>query len=136
MVGGRGLAGGAEKVKAERQQTGPLAISEKAKMPNADEAAGKRVEQEAAQELVQSQAQQSLFIFVSGVPPAKCDLTVAEGYQSAVRDGDAVSVSAEIPDDVLGPLAGLKTAKAHCFIRSTVSASMAESSPGRGLLRL
>ena len=44
MVGGGGLDCGAEKVEAERQQNGPLAIGEKTKMPNADEATRKRVE--------------------------------------------------------------------------------------------
>src|SRR4051812_24415543 len=38
---------------------------------------------------------------MSGVPPAKRDLAVVEGHQSAVGDGDAVSVGAEIPDHVL-----------------------------------
>ena len=42
LVGG-GFACGAEKVKAERQQAGPLAIGEEAKVPNADEAGRQRV---------------------------------------------------------------------------------------------
>ena len=44
LVGKGGLHRGAEKVEAERQKTGPLAVGKKAKMPNADEAARKRVE--------------------------------------------------------------------------------------------
>ena len=106
MIGDRGLACGAEKVKAERQQNGPLAIGEKTKMPDADEAAWQSVEQKPPQELVQRQAHQSLFVFVSGVAPAKRDLAVVEGHQSAVGDGDAVSVGAEIAQRMFWPTEG------------------------------
>lgn len=100
MVGGRRLVCGAEKVEAERQQNGPLAIGEKAKVPNADEAAWQSVEQKPPQELVHGQAHQPFLVLVSGVPPAKGDCAVAEGHQPMIGDGDAVSIGTEIPDHV------------------------------------
>jgi hypothetical protein len=55
-------------VKAERQQTGPLAVGEKSKMPDADEAGWQSVEQKPPQELVHGQAHQPFLVLVSGVP--------------------------------------------------------------------
>jgi hypothetical protein len=60
-------------VEAERQQSRPLAVGEKSKVPNADKASWQHMEQKTAQELVNRQGQQALFVFVGGVPPAKGD---------------------------------------------------------------
>jgi hypothetical protein len=51
------------------------------------------VEQEAAQELVDRQSQQSLLVGVRGVSPAEGDVALLKGNESAVGDGDAVGVS-------------------------------------------
>ena len=59
------------------------------------------MEQKPAKEFVDCQAHHAFLVLMSGVPPSKRDLAVAEGDQSAVGDGDAVSVGAEISDDVL-----------------------------------
>ena len=72
-------------------------------MPDAYEAGWQSVEQKPPQELVHGQAHQPFLVLVSGVPPAKRDLAVAKGHQPTIGDGDAVSVSAEIADDVLRP---------------------------------
>ena len=58
------------------------------------------MEQEAAQKLVDRQSQQPLLVGVGGVSPAEGDVALFEGDQSAVGDGDAVSVAAEIAQRV------------------------------------
>src|SRR6266571_1846735 len=98
-------------------------------MPDADEAAGQSVEQKPPQEFVHGQAHQPLFVLVSGVPPAKGDLAVSEGDQPTIGDGDAVSVSAEIPDDVL------RTAERAFAIDDPVVAEELPD-PGRERLRM
>ena len=72
-------------------------------LPDADEALREAVQEKAPQELIHRQTHAPLFVLVCGVPPAKRNLAVRERDQAAVGYGDAVSVSAEIPDDVLGP---------------------------------
>ena len=47
-------------------------------MANADEAFGKQVQQEAAQELIQRQGHQLLFIVVSRIPPTKGNLAIGQ----------------------------------------------------------
>ena len=66
----------AEQVKAKRQQRGAPPVGQKAEVPNTDEAFGKHVQQEAAQEFIERKGQQLLFITVSGVAPTECDLAV------------------------------------------------------------
>jgi hypothetical protein len=61
-----------------------------------------QVEKEAAQELVGGQRHESFPVAVSGVPPAKVDVAIFEGDEPVVGDGDAMGVSAEIVQGVLG----------------------------------
>ena len=63
-------------------------------MADADEAFGQRVQQEAAQELIERQGHQLVFIVVSGIAPAKGDLVIGQGDESMVGDGDAMGVVA------------------------------------------
>jgi hypothetical protein len=71
-------------------------------VPNADEAFGKYVQQEAAQELIERKSQQLLFVVVCRVPPTKSDLPLGERDQAMVGDGYAMSVTAQILEYVLG----------------------------------
>jgi hypothetical protein len=57
---------------------------------DADEAFGKQVQEETAQELIERQGHEFLLIVVSRVPPAKGDLAVGQRDQSMVGDGHAV----------------------------------------------
>ena len=91
---------------AERQQLGSLAVCEEAEVADADEAAWHEVQQEAAEELVSRQAHDALPVVVRGVSPAEADLAICEGDQPAVRDADAMGVSAEIAERVLGSAEG------------------------------
>jgi hypothetical protein len=79
----------------------PLAVGKKPEMPDADEALGEAVQEKAPQELIHRQAHECICSCERA--PAKHNLTVRERDQAAIGYGDAVSVSAEIPDDVLGP---------------------------------
>jgi len=54
-------------------------VGQKAEMTDADEARGKHVKQEAAQELLDRQSHQALLVAVRGVSPAKGDLVALEG---------------------------------------------------------
>jgi len=67
-----------------------------------NEALGEQMQEEAAQELIQGYGHQFLLIVVSRVPPAKGDLAVGQRDQSMVGDGDAVGVTAEILEHILG----------------------------------
>jgi hypothetical protein len=54
------------------------------------------MEQEAAQELIDSQCHEPFLVAVRGISPAKCDVAFGERDQPGVQDGDAMSISAEI----------------------------------------
>jgi len=73
---------------------------------DADEASGKQVQQEAAQELIERQGHQLVFAVVSGIAPAKRDLVIDQGDESLVGDGDAMGVVAQITERILGASKG------------------------------
>ena len=75
-------------------------------MADAHEAGGKHVEQEAAQELLDRQGHQTLLIAVRGVSPAKGYLVALQGDQAVIGDRHAVSVAAEITENVFGTTEG------------------------------
>ena len=75
-------------------------------MTDADEARGKHVEQEAAQEFLDRQSHQALLVTVRGVSPAKGDLAALEGDQAVIGDGHAVGVAAEITENIFGATEG------------------------------
>jgi len=63
---------------------------------DADKAFGKQVQEEAAQELIQRQGHQLVFIVVGGVAPTKGDGVVDQGNQALVGDGDTMGVVTEV----------------------------------------
>src|SRR5665213_984888 len=87
-------------MEAERQQRGALPVGEEAEVADAYEAAWQQVEQKAAQELVDRQSHEPLLVGVRGISPAEGDVALLKGDQSAVGDGDAVGVAAEIAQRV------------------------------------
>ena len=72
-------------------------------MPDADEALREGVQEKPPQEFIDRQADESPFVLVCRIAPAKRNLTVGERDQAAIGYSDAMSVSAEIADDVFGP---------------------------------
>ena len=83
-----------ECLKAERQEGGAAPVGEEAEVADANEAFGEQVQQEAAQELIEGQGHQFLFIVMSGVASTKGDLVNDQGNESMVGDGDAMGVVA------------------------------------------
>ena len=76
-------------------------MGQKAEMADADEARGKHVKQEAAQELLHRKGHQTLLVTMRGVSPAKGNLAALEGDQAVIGDRHAVGVAAEITENVL-----------------------------------
>jgi hypothetical protein len=70
---------------------------------DADEAAREHMQQEATQEFIDGQRQESPFILVSGVSPAERDLVIQEGNEPVIGNRNAMSVSAEIAQRLVGP---------------------------------
>src|SRR5260370_42359326 len=64
------------------------------------------MEQEAAQELVDRQSQQALLVGMGGVSPAEGDVALLQADQSAVGDGEAARVAAEIAQRAVGAAEG------------------------------
>ena len=65
-----------------------------------------RMQQESAQEFIQRQSHQLLFIVVGRVAPAKGDLFIRERDEPMVGDGYAMSVTAQIMEHMLWPPEG------------------------------
>jgi len=85
-----------------------LTVGEEAEVADADEAWWEQMEQEAAQELVDRQAHDTLLIAMGGVSPAEVDLAVGEADQPAVGDAYPMGISVEIAQGMFrsaeGPL--------------------------------
>ena len=71
-------------------------------MADTNEALGKQMQEEAAQELIEREGHQFFLIVVRRIAPTKGDLAVGQRYQSMVGDGDAVGVTAEILEHIFG----------------------------------
>jgi hypothetical protein len=69
---------------------------------DADEATREHMQQEATQEFIDGKSQKSLFILVSGVSPAERDLVIQEGNEPVIGNRNAMGVSAEIAQHLLG----------------------------------
>jgi len=75
-------------------------VSEEAEVADAHKTARQQVQQEASQELIDSQSHDPLLVAVSGVAPAKGYVARGESNQPAVGNGDAMRVSTEISQHV------------------------------------
>jgi hypothetical protein len=75
-------------------------MGQKAEVPDAHEAWGQEVEQEAAQELLDRKGHQALLVAVSGVSPAEGDLATLQGDEAMVGDGDTMRVAAQVTENV------------------------------------
>jgi hypothetical protein len=95
-----------QELEAKWQESGAPSVGQKAEVADANEAGGKHVEQEAAQELLDRQGHQALLVAVGGVSPAKGDLVALEGDQAVIGDRHAVGVAAEITENIFGATEG------------------------------
>jgi hypothetical protein len=91
-----------EQAETQWKKFGSPPIGEEAEVPDAHEAAWQHVEQEAAEELVARQSHDSLTVVVRGIAPSESDFAISKSKQPVVGvgDGNAVSVVAEIAQDV------------------------------------
>ena len=71
-------------------------------MAYADEATREYMQQETTQEFIDVKSEESLFVLVSGVSPAKCDLVIQEGNESAIGDRHPMRIGAEVAQHLLG----------------------------------
>ena len=76
-------------------------VGEESEVADAHETGRQQMEQKAAQELIDSQSHEPLLVAVRGISPAEGDLAIGESDQPGVRDGDAMSVCAEIAQHML-----------------------------------
>ena len=76
-------------------------------MAHTHESFGNDVEQETADELVGSEGHGFFLILVLAITIGEGDFAVINGQDAIVGEGDAVGVSAEVVEDVLGGAEGL-----------------------------
>jgi hypothetical protein len=95
-----------------KQSTAPCehsaapAVGKKPEVADADQALRQNVDQEAAQELIGGDRHDFLLAALRIVSPAKRDPIILERNQSMVGDGDAVRVTGEIVQNMLGTAEG------------------------------
>ena len=83
-----------------------MVVGHKAEMPDADKALREHVQQEPADEFFGGDGHRALHVSMSVIPPAERNVVAVEGEQSVIGDGDAMSVTAEITQDLFGPAEG------------------------------
>ena len=72
-------------------------------MPDANETTWQHMQKETAQELIDSQSEEPLPVFMRGVSPAKRDLVIQERDETVIGDRHPMSVGAEIAKHLFGP---------------------------------
>ena len=77
-----------------------VAVGEQTEVADLGEACGQDMEQEAAYELGCIEGHDRTAVVMSGVPPAKADLSVVEAEESSVGDGDTVGVAGQVLEHV------------------------------------
>ncbi len=92
----------AQQQKAEGQGRGTRSVGQKAEVADAHETLGKQVQQESAQEIVEREGPELLFIVVSRIAPAESNLAIDKGNQAMVGDGHAMGVAAQIMQYIFG----------------------------------
>jgi len=86
----------------QRDQFAAAAAGKVTVMANTHETAGQDVKQETAEKLIRRKGHEALLVVVSRVSEAERDLVIVEGDQAVVRDGDAMGVSAEVAEHLVG----------------------------------
>jgi hypothetical protein len=91
-----------EQLAAVREFVLSVAVGEKAKVADADEARGQDVKAEAAEELDGRKGEGFFDTAVAVILPAEADAAVIDLQQAVVGDSHAVGVATEIVDDLGG----------------------------------
>ena len=95
-----------QELTAEFQFAGAVTVGKETVVADALKTGRQSVLQEAADELLGCDRDDLVFSAVAVVLPGVGDLAVVQGQQAAVGDGHAVSVAAEIFEDMLGTTKG------------------------------
>ncbi len=78
-------------------------VGEEAEVADAHKASRQQVQEEAAQKLIDSQSHRPPLVAVSRVSPTEDNVALGQSDESAIGDGNAVGVSAEIAQHVFWP---------------------------------
>jgi hypothetical protein len=89
-----------ESSEAQRQESSAPSIGEEAEVADADETLGEQVKQEATEKLIARECHHFAPVVVGRVMPEEGNLAVGQSDQAMIGDGNAVSVAAEILQDV------------------------------------
>jgi hypothetical protein len=82
------------------------AVGEESEVSDANQAARQNVEQEAAQELMSGNSHDLLLAAVGIVSPAEGDAIILEGHEAMVGDGNAMSVTGQVVENMFGATEG------------------------------
>jgi hypothetical protein len=85
---------------AEIQELGTVAIGEQTEVADADKTSGQNMQEKTAEKFVDIESHGTSLVIMGVVSPAKADSTFGHGNEARVRDGDAVSVTGEIGQDL------------------------------------
>ena len=96
------LARVADKLPASFEVLVSSCVGEQSVVSDAHQSGRQDVEQEAAEKLLHVEGHEPFRVASCAVVPAKSHADVVEGDESVVGDGDAVSVSAEVAQHLLG----------------------------------
>ena len=91
-----------EQKAAALERSTTSAVGKETEVPNANQAAGQNVQQEAAQELMSGNGHDLVLAAVSVVPPAEGDALVVKSHEPMVGDGDAMCVAGQVVENMFG----------------------------------
>lgn len=83
-----------------------MAIGKKTEVPEFGKAIGEDVQKEAADKLVSVESHRSCAVVFFAILPLESNLAVPKRYQAVIRNGDAVSIAAEVIEDLGGTSEG------------------------------
>src|SRR5881409_1542756 len=89
-----------QQLPAKLEPGGAESICQKAEVTDTHETSGQDVEEEPAQELRRGQCHQALLVAVGVVLPAEGDALPVKDQESMVGDGDAMSVAAQVTENL------------------------------------
>jgi hypothetical protein len=89
-------------VTAKSQCLTAIAVGEQAEVADLDEATRQNVKQKATDELNRIEAHPLDAVVVSGVAPFKMHLPVVQVQESAIGDGNPMSVASQVLEHILG----------------------------------
>ena len=84
----------------------PSCVGEEAVVADSNHASGEHMQEEAPEELKDIEGHELFLVPVGAVLPSKGHLIVLEGYEAFVGDRDAMGVSTQVPENLVGSRKG------------------------------